>query len=145
MPPRADDLITALGLAPHPEGGAYAETYRPPGDPASLIYFLLRAGERSRWHRLGRDELWLFHGGDPLVLHQIAPDGEHRREVLGLNLDAGARPQRLVPAGHCQSAMPLPDGHYGWTLVACLVVPAFDFADFTLLDDAEVARLHPER
>src|SRR6266511_887296 len=47
MEQRADGLIRALGLQPHPEGGFYAEVYR--GPAVTTIYFLLPAGEKSRW------------------------------------------------------------------------------------------------
>lgn len=143
MPPvTADALIAALNLAPHPEGGLYAETYRNPGH-ASLIYFMLRSGERSAWHRVAQDELWLFHGGDPLTLRQISPEGQRQEEILGLDPATGARPQRLVPAGHYQSADPVPDGHYGWTLVACVVAPDFRFEDFELVEDGAIAAMFP--
>ncbi|MDX2259545.1 MAG: cupin domain-containing protein, partial [Hyphomicrobiaceae bacterium] len=54
----ADEIIATLGLAPHPEGGHFRETFRdafalPGGRAASTaIYYLLRAGERSAWHRV---------------------------------------------------------------------------------------------
>ena len=60
-------------MAPHPEGGHFVETWRGPdrGDgraTATAIYFLLRAGERSHWHRVDADEIWLYHLGAPLRL-----------------------------------------------------------------------------
>lgn len=33
-----------------------------------MAYFLLAAGEVSRWHRVTSDEAWHFHEGDPLDL-----------------------------------------------------------------------------
>jgi predicted cupin superfamily sugar epimerase len=30
---------------------------------ATLIYFLLPAGESSAWHRVASDEIWLAHAG----------------------------------------------------------------------------------
>lgn len=71
----AADLIAAMGLQPHPEGGWYRELWR--GEPgaggravATSIHFLLQAGERSHWHRVDAAEVWLWHGGDPLVLRE---------------------------------------------------------------------------
>lgn len=93
------------------------------------MYFLLRGGERSHWHRVDADELWLFHAGGPLLL-ATAPDAATAptEAVLGCDLDAGQQPQRLVPAGWWQAAAPLE----GWTLVTCTVAPAFEFAGFEL-------------
>jgi len=50
-PLTADEVIAALRLRPHPEGGYYRETFRDPrvidGRAASTsIYFLLACGER---------------------------------------------------------------------------------------------------
>ncbi len=130
----ADQVIAALGLEPHPEGGWYRETFRDPrGDGegrahSTAIYYLLRAGERSAWHRIDAAELWHFHAGDPLRL-RLRMDGEGEREVaLGVDLMAGQRPQGLVPAGVWQAAESLG----AWTLVGCTVAPGFLFERFEL-------------
>ena len=132
----AEDIIDRLGLRPHPEGGWYTEVWRAPAErgtraTGSSILYMLPAGERSHWHKVDADEVWSFHGGAPLAL-RVGPDGgpatEHR---LGLDLDGGERPQVVVPAGHWQSAMSTGD----WTLVGCVVSPAFDFDGFELAPD----------
>ena len=127
-------LIAQLGLAPHPEGGHYRETYRhSPADGsrgnATLIYYLLQAGETSRWHRVNdADEIWLFQGGSPLEL-VLSPDGRGREDRrLGTDVANGEEPQILVARGVWQSARSL--GLY--SLAACLITPAFDFAGFEL-------------
>ena len=134
-PMRAAEIIERLGLQPHPEGGWYAETWR--GDSAdgdrasgSAIYFLLRAGERSHWHRVDAAEIWHYYAGDPRELRIAAegPRAETTAIVLGVDLEAGQRPQFAVPAGAWQAARSLGD----WTLVGCTVSPAFDFAGFEL-------------
>ena len=128
----AEAIAAALGLVPHPEGGRFAETYRhaPAGGgrgAMTAIYFLLRAGERSHWHRVDADEMWHWYAGAPLRL-EIA-DGEGRRSaVLGTGFAAGERPQILVPADAWQAAESLG----AWTLVGCTVAPAFEFAGFEL-------------
>ena len=51
----ADRLIAALDLKPHPEGGHFRETFRDANvgrAHSTAIYFLLKAGEVSRWHRV---------------------------------------------------------------------------------------------
>jgi len=127
--------VTRWRLEPHPEGGYFRETYRsplttrPPGWPgpralATAILYLLPAGERSAWHRVRGDELWLWQGGGPMELRI----GE-RAQVVGPDLAPGQEPQVLVPAGAWQSATP---SGGAWSLVACLVAPGFDEADFEL-------------
>jgi predicted cupin superfamily sugar epimerase len=129
----ADEVIAALGLAPHPEGGWYREIYRAdaaPGTrgPVTAIYYLLKAGERSLWHRVDVTEIWHWHAGAALELG-ISPDGkgvEHLR--LGNDLAGGERPQAVVPPRAWQAAQTLGD----WTLVGCTVAPAFEFRGFEL-------------
>lgn len=129
----ADDIIALLDLAPHPEGGWYRETWTAPSDGmrphGTGIYFLLKAGERSHWHKVDADEMWLWHAGAPLTL-RLAHDamGPSQSQLLGPDLAHGERPQILVPAYDWQAAETLGD----WTLVSCVVCPAFRFDGFTL-------------
>lgn len=128
----AREIIRLLGLKPHPEGGHYAETYRPSGDgraAMTAIHYLLEAGEVSAWHCVDADEAWLWHAGGPLVLTLSPPDGNGAaRCVLGADLRNGQRPHCVVPAGHWQTAETLG----AWTLLSCTVAPGFDFSGFTL-------------
>jgi predicted cupin superfamily sugar epimerase len=128
-------MIEALGLAPHPEGGWYRETWRaqttlPNGRAcATSILFLLEAGQRSHWHRVDAGELWLFQAGAPLQLG-VAEEGRPAKTVtVGPDPLAGHSPQHLVPPGAWQSAQASADR---WTLVACVVAPGFEFAGFEL-------------
>lgn len=128
----ADDIIAALGMKPHPEGGHYVETFRDAsaigGRAASTaILFLLRRGERSHWHRIDAVEIWHYHAGDRLRL-EIATDCERRNVTLGADIAAGQSPQGVVPAGAWQAAQSLG----AWTLVGCTVAPGFDFRFFEL-------------
>ena len=129
----ADAIVAALGLAPHPEGGHFREIYRdaPAGGGRGVltsIYYLLRAGEISRWHRVvDAAEIWNFHAGGPLEM-RLAAAGPVERHVLGADIAGGERPQLIVPPGVWQAARPLGD----WTLVGCAVAPAFDFAGFEM-------------
>lgn len=132
-PRTADELIAALGLIPHPEGGHYAETWRDaPADggrgAGSAILFLLRGGEVSAWHRVDAAEAWHHYAGAPLEL-TLSLDGRTvERLLLGDDILAGDRPQVVVPAGAWQSAQSLG----AWTLVGCTVSPAFTFDGFEL-------------
>lgn len=131
----ADAIIRLLGLAPHPEGGYFRETFRDPADPAAdgraastAIYFLLKSGERSRWHRVDAAEVWHWYAGAPLLLGIAAPGEPARSEQLGADLGRGERPQAVVPAGHWQQAESLGS----WTLAGCTVAPGFNFAGFEM-------------
>jgi hypothetical protein len=130
----ARDVIEALRLRPHPEGGWYAETWRAPERPgerpaSSAILYLLQAGERSHWHRVDADEIWQFSAGDPLEVRiAAAADAPVRLYRLGSDVTAGDEPQVTVPAGAWQAARPLGD----WTLVGCIVAPSFTFDGFEL-------------
>lgn len=130
----ADAIIALLGLQPHPEGGHFRETFRDPAaaggrSASTAIYFLLRRGERSHWHRVDATEVWHWHAGAPLRLSMAAGDaGPVTDTILGADLGAGERPQGVVPAHHWQAAESLGD----WTLVGCTVAPGFDFAGFVL-------------
>jgi hypothetical protein len=127
----ADEIIEILDLQPHPEGGHYRETWvaenegRPTG---TCIYFLLKAGEASHWHRVDATEIWLYHAGAPLVLSMAASDeGPAQDHLLTPDLSEG-RPQIIVPENHWQAARSTGD----FTLVSCTVSPGFRFEGFTL-------------
>lgn len=128
----ADAIIVRLGLAPHPEGGWYRQTWAGPvikgRASGTAILFLLKAGERSHWHRVDADEIWLFHAGAPVVLslgQQRAVD-----HVLGPAVLAGQSPQIVVRAGDWQAARST--GAY--SLVSCTVSPGFEFTGFVLAE-----------
>jgi uncharacterized protein len=131
----ADEIIAKLGLKPHPEGGHFCETFRDrtvlAGGRAAgtAIYYLLKAGERSHWHRVDATEIWHWYAGAPLCL-AIAEGAANKVTIhtLGPALGTGARPQILVPAQAWQSAESLGS----FTLVGCTVTPGFDFAGFEM-------------
>jgi predicted cupin superfamily sugar epimerase len=146
---RAAALIRELGLAPHPEGGFYLETYRstahvavegrPSRSALTTIYFLLAAGSFSAWHRVRSDEVWHWYEGEPLELLLVSPDfSTTRRHILG-PVGPGIAPVATAPADWWQAARPL--GRYA--LCGCTVAPGFEFADFAFLRNhmAECAAL----
>ncbi len=130
----AREVVRLLGLAPHPEGGHYRETFRDPrqdgdGRPVSTaILFLLAGDEVSEWHRVDAAEVWHFHAGAPMVI-SLSPNGhDASAHHLGPDIRAGQRPQLVVPAGCWQTAASLG----AWTLVGCTVAPGFRFEGFEL-------------
>lgn len=134
----AERIIEALGLTPHPEGGWYRETWAAPapggGRPlGTAIHFLLREGERSHWHRVDADEIWLWHAGGSLVLSVSETDaGPARVQTLGPEVLASQAPQVVVPAGWWQSGRPVAGSAAGYALVSCVVFPGFRFDGFDL-------------
>lgn len=126
----AEAIIAKLGLQPHPEGGWYRQTWVGPlangRASGTAILFLLKAGERSHWHRVDADEIWLWHAGAPLVLSM----GEERaKDVrLGPAVLGDEVVQAVVPSHWWQAARSTGD----WTLVSCTVSPGFRFEGFEL-------------
>lgn len=132
----AAEIIAALGMKRHPEGGWYAETFRDSAGGgerghSTAIYFLLERGDVSAWHRVkDAAEVWHFYAGAPIEL-AVHREGDGVSSCrLGPDILAGERPQHVVPAGWWQTAKSLGD----WTLVGCTVAPGFDFAQFELAE-----------
>jgi hypothetical protein len=136
-----------VDLIAHPEGGRFRRVYQSRTivhlaggeERAALthIYFSLAAGEKSRFHRVGSDEVWNLYRGAGLRLYFW--DGtEHPPD--GVVLSAGEnRYCHVIPAGVWQAAEPVAEA----VLVGCSVAPGFDYADFELMDPDgdEAARL----
>lgn len=126
-------LIEKLGMQPHPEGGWYVETFRAASDSGeraamTAIYFLLEEGQRSHWHKVDANEIWLWQRGAPLRL-SISEDGVRQQDLLlGPDLAADQQLHAVVPKDAWQSAEPMD----GWCLVSCVVAPAFEFSGFTM-------------
>jgi uncharacterized protein len=152
LSPIVQDLIQSLDLQAHPEGGFYRETWRSnlilpqstlpdgyTGDrvAGTAILFLLPTGHSSSWHRVKSAELWFHQGGDPLEL-TIAQsmESESPSIYLGRDFPPGTLRDRtfqaVVPPNWWQKAQPI-SGEAGYSLVACVVVPGFDFADFEMI------------
>ena len=150
---RAQQLIDTLGLQPHPERGFYAETYRASAvvrvanrevdrQASTAIYFLITADEPATFpHRLQSDEVFHLYEGGPLDVLRLAPDGSWDVARLGLDVAAGERPQIVIPAGTWFGTELA--GSASHCLIGCTVAPGFEFGDFELADDADLARRYP--
>jgi uncharacterized protein len=128
----AVDLIRLLDLKPHPEGGCFRETFRDlqtenGRSRSTAIYYLLKEGEISRWHRVDAVEIWHWYAGAPLEL-KIHDGSTLQSFVLGSALTEGQAPQAVVPVRCWQSARSL--GAY--SLIGCTVAPGFEFSGFEL-------------
>lgn len=152
----SDYFINKLNMIPHVEGGFYKEGFVSSENilTRSLeseseegrklwtsIYFLLRDGEVSNFHRLKSDEMWYYHSGSSLTIYMITPEGELITEELGLNIQKGEKPQVLVPKGYIfGSAM----NNEGYALVGCMVSPGFEFKDFELFERTYLLEKYPK-
>jgi uncharacterized protein len=138
------DWARRLEMSPHPEGGWFRETWRSaltitqsalppeytgPRSAGTAILFLLMPGQQSAWHTVRSAELWFFHRGSPLLLEVGPQQSTATTHLVGADFHNGQAPQVLVPPGYWQRARPRDDEP---SLVSCVVVPGFDFADFAL-------------
>ena len=143
----AEYYIKNLNMDPHIEGGYFKESFisndeaRKDKKLWSSIYFLLRTGEVSNFHRLKSDELWYYHDGEALTIYMITPEGELITSQLGKNIENGEMPQVLVPKGYIFGSAMTNDGY---SLVGCMVSPAFDYKEFELFDREYLLSLYPE-
>lgn len=154
----AEYYMEKLELTKHPEGGWFKETYRSVGeiDRQSLssdfsgsrnystsILFMLQADETSAFHKIKSDELWHFHDGNGLTIHELTENGKYINHQLGLNLSANEKPQLIIPAGSWFASEVVDDGDF--CLVGCTVSPGFDFEDFELAKAAELTSKYPDQ
>ncbi len=151
---KAEDWITHLDMAAHPEGGYYKQsfvshekvnmaTHSAERNLYTSIYFLLRSQDISHFHRLKSDELWYFHAGHSLTVHILDAEGKYRAEKLGLDIEAGERPQVLVERGSIFGSSV--EAEETFSLVGCMVSPGFDFEDFELLLQDELLKRYPDQ
>ncbi len=144
----AKTYISKLGLEPHPEGGFYRETFRSDVTTgagracATSILFLLTSGNPSNFHRIDAEEVWFYHGGDPLTVHILDKDGSYSSIAIGPNLNAGQVLQAVIPpdvwfGSSC-------DIDAGFSLVGCVVVPGFTFDGFELAQRSKLLKTHPK-
>lgn len=143
----AEYYIKNLEMLPHVEGGYFKESFlseekvRENKNLWSSIYFLLRTGEVSNFHRLKSDELWYYHDGEALTIYMISPEGELITKQLGINIEKGEVPQALVPKGYIFGSVM---NNEGFSLVGCMVAPAFEYEDFELFEREYLLNLYPK-
>lgn len=146
----ADYFINKLQMLPHVEGGFYKEIISSEESIKtsnneekklfSSIYFLLRTGEVSHFHQLTADEMWYYHAGSALTIYMISPSGELITKNLGLDIEKGEQPQILVPKGYIFGSTLINEG---FSLVGCMVAPAFTFDDFKLFSQEDLLKKYP--
>jgi predicted cupin superfamily sugar epimerase len=147
----ANYWIEKLELQPHLEGAYFKETYRSEENvvnkngktrsAATGIYFLITSDNFSAFHKIESDEMWHFHGGSPLSVYVILPDGELEILYIGNDLEKGETPQAIVSAG-CWFASKVEVSN-SYSFVGCTVSPGFDFQDFVLANREELTAEYP--
>ena len=129
----ADYIINYLKLIEHPEGGWFKETFQSKETSngrsnLSMIYYLLKENENSHWHRVtDADEIWLWHLGDPLLL-SYSDERSTKEITLGPDLNNNEELQAVIPKSIWQKAK----SNGAWSLVSCVVAPAFSFDGFEM-------------
>ncbi len=150
-------IINKLKLIPHPEGGYYRETFRSKGmirnehlpdiytgkrNYSTCIYYLLKSGSFSAFHRLTQDEIWHFYDGSPVNIHLISAQGSYSKVTVGRDLISGEVPQLVIPGGTWFAVGVGVNNSF--SLVGCTVAPGFDFSDFELGDRAVLIEKYPQ-
>ena len=141
--PRAEEIIEALRLEGHVEGGFFRRTYEAQGQPridsgagerfsmTSIYYLLTAEGPVGHFHRNRSDIVHYFHLGDPIEYHLIHRDGRYETVTMGPDPRRGQRLQLTVPGGIWKASR-LTQGAAGYGLISEAVSPGFDYADMTL-------------
>lgn len=144
----AESVIRLLGLQPHPkEGGHFRETYRSVDRTgtrslSTAIYYLLTPETFSEMHVLPGDEVFHFYLGDPVEMLHLHPDGSGQTVLLGTDLEAGMRPQVVVPGGVWQGSRLLPGGKFA--LLGTTMAPGFDYADYVSGQRSQLLKRWPQ-
>ena len=154
-----ETIIQKLNLKPHPrEGGYFAETYHSPDNldgistkpdhateksMATAIYYLITPDSFSKLHRLPTDELFHFYKGDPVTMLHLYPDGSSKIITLGNDIEAGERPQVLVPRNVWQGSVLKDGGRYA--LMGTTMSPGFDFDDYQQGNRDELISQYPDQ
>lgn len=153
----ANYWIEKFNLIKHPEGGYYKEIYRSveqidckalPGryqtnrSFLTSIYFLLKLGQVSKFHKLQSDEIWYFHLGNPVKAYFMDANGKCYTKLLGLNIENDERPQMIFKKQTWFAAEIL-KGNHDYSLISCAVAPGFEFNDFELANKENMLKQFP--
>lgn len=154
---KAQYYLQKLNLTAHVEGGAFKEIYRSPlvisknslpedfngnRNVSTAIYFLLRHGQFSAFHKIASDEMWHFYDGNVLCIYEITKNGEFIKHLLGKDLEKGESFTCIIKAGSWFGSRC--EVENGFSLVGCTVAPGFDFEDFALAEGEKLTEAFPQ-
>lgn len=131
---QVNEIVKMHNLLPHPEGGFYKETYR--SEFSTAIFYLLKKGQKSRFHRIKSDEMWHFYSGNSLSIVEITNSGMIKETRLDKN-----NVQYVVPANVWFGAYLPDDSEFAFT--GCTVAPAFHFSDFEMGNKEKMLKEFP--
>ncbi len=156
---KAEEIIDALGMSPHPEeGGYFVETYKCEESISrkalperyhgkrsfgTAIFYLLTPETFSQLHKLESDEIFHFYLGHPVTMLQLRPDGSSEVLTLGQDIVGGQRLQVVVPGGTWQGSFLDEGGEFA--LLGCTVAPGFEYADYETGSRGDLLKEYPEQ
>ncbi|UVL92070.1 cupin domain-containing protein [Pseudomonas siliginis] len=153
--PNATDVIAALNLQPHVEGGYYRRTYQADHRAGletqqgtrylltSIYYLLTEQSPVGQFHFNQSDILHYFQLGDAIEYNLIHADGSLQTLVMGSDVLAGQQLQLHVPGGTWKASRLL-EGSNGFGLISEAVSPGFDFAEMEIGDRAKLTAQYPQ-
>jgi predicted cupin superfamily sugar epimerase len=156
MAPSANEIMKLLDLEPHSTCGFTNETYRSALEiPASalpaayagsrslggVLYFLVTPEAPIRLHRIRSDQMYHHYLGEPLEVLLVYPNGKSEIRVVGPDLNAGMRPQLMVPGGTFHAGRVRTGG--GYALLGTSVWLRAEPADVEMGDANSLSELYP--
>lgn len=147
-----DEIITLLGLEPHPaEGGYFRRTYESDLSCStesgsrmlltSIYYLQTRDSPGGFLHRNKSDIIHYHHLGAPIKYTLVSPDGMLSEKILGPNINNGEMLQLLVPGGWWKASR-ICAGEYA--LISEAVSPGFEYADNEIATEELIRKHFPD-
>lgn len=120
------------------------ESVKPPRPVSSAIYYFLDAGSVSVLHKVRGDMIYHFYAGDPVEMLLLYPEGSDNRYetlVFGNDLEAGARPVKVVPGDTWLGSRLTLGGSYA--LMGVTMAPGFNPKDYAIGKRSDLVRAYP--
>jgi hypothetical protein len=150
---RVEEIIKALQLEKHCEGGYYHRTYcsnlqcksvsGKPRNTMSSIYYLVTSESKFSALAVNESDLILYHHqGDPMKIIFFDPSSQAiYSRVLGQDIEKRQTPQVVCPGG-IWKAYDLMGGQY--CLASEAVSPSFEYEDMKLITMEDLETLSSE-
>lgn len=152
----AQQLVAALDLQGHVEGGYFRQTFSADHRPAiatqngprvtmtSIYYLLTKASPIGHFHKNQSDIMHYFHSGDPITYYMLHGDGHLQTTILGPDPTQGHQLQMLVKGGTWKASRININGPYGYGLIGEAVSPGFNYNDMQLGNTAQLLATFPQ-
>ena len=149
-------LVTALGLEEHVEGGYFRQTFRSDDKylietsngtrvtMTSIYYLLTSDSPIGHFHMNCSDIMHYFHLGDPITYYLIYPNGRLETRVLGPDVVNGQELQFVVQGGVWKASRISTSGPCGYGLIGEAVAPGFDYEDMKLGQTDVLSEVFPQ-